>query len=157
MTQLYLDFSNEPISPPKTRRQRGSRLLQILQSGDHESIARKVHPDIIVDHFGVESPEFLAYERSQIGKSPTYTTPKDGINKPVDNTPDFSIPRMTEDPRVNSGMMRRWLIDFYDNNKNLDKPRIPGDKAGRTRVFNKTLTDYSISIGQIIPNDKWED
>jgi len=79
-------------------------------------------------------------ERVEGASTPQYQT-----------TPSYQVPRRTEDPRNNYGMLKTFLREFHEQN---DMPLPSGfhqrDKRQLTGMFNGMLGRY-FTLEQILP------
>lgn len=128
-----------------------SRQLQLLRSGDHEAIAEHLPLDIIVQHFGEESPEALAYMRRQVDRYRSlgstlqekkvweaYVRRRIVIN-------GYQIPQLTQDQFGHRGVLQRWIADFCEvNGLKLPKGYWEKDKRQLQGMASGMLSAYGI-------------
>lgn len=128
-----------------------SRQLQLLQSGDHEAIAKHLPLEIIIQHFGEESPEALAYMRRQVDRYRSLgSTPQEKKaweayvnNRIVIN--GYQIPQLTQNPFGHSGVLQRWIADFCEvNGLKLPKGYWKKDKSQLQGMASGILSTYGI-------------
>jgi|GEM_PF-6256822 len=116
-------------------------LDRILHSGDPELIARSLGVEVIIEHFGEESSEFYAAQRR---------SPISLLDVPQKKR-EYLIPRTTENPGCNYGMLRRWIIDFHQrNDMALPKGFYKRNKHQLQGMFYGMLREYDITLDRVV-------
>lgn len=130
----------------------------LLRSGDLEAIAQSVDPDTILEHFGEESFEWLAWEHSQADalleehraqREERYLERLEAEGEK--GRYKYHIPKMTENPAVEYGMLQAWIKRFCVAN---DFPLPTGfwkrDKRQLQGMFYGMLETYKIEMEDIV-------
>ncbi len=110
---------------------------QILNSGDLELIVT-LDEETILEHFGEESFEYLAYEHMLAEQM---------------ERQKLRIPRRTENPAVTKGMLKNWIQEFLErNNKLLPKGYHHKNKRQLQGMYRGMLDHYNIRLTDIVPH-----
>ncbi|MEK6863286.1 MAG: hypothetical protein AABW53_01170 [Nanoarchaeota archaeon] len=119
------------------------KMQQILRSGDLELIVTSLSEEEILEHFGEESFEHLAYEhmladRLQREKQPTR----------------YMIPKYHENPAATRNGLREWITRFHRfNDINLPKKFHQKNKPQLLGMYYGMLGHYQIKESDILSRD----
>ncbi len=113
----------------------------VLSSGDLDLISR-LSPEDILEHFGEDSFEHLAYEQRQADVVWRKMHP---LKR------QYRIPGMTENPAVNYGMLQRWIADFHRlNSMDLPTGFWRRNKWQLLGMYHGMRQTYNISVEDIV-------
>ena len=125
-----------------------SHLQDILRSGDPHYIAGHLDIDSLLEHFGEESFEYLAYEHRLADQ--LYFKNKGDISDVRSRR--YVIPGMTENPAVNYEMCRSWIQRFCEaNGLQLPSRFHSRNKQQLQGMFYGMLDTYGIKVEDIVP------
>ncbi|MEK6900056.1 MAG: hypothetical protein AABX05_02945 [Nanoarchaeota archaeon] len=109
---------------------------KIINSGDLELIVRSLSPDEILEHFGEDSFEYLAYQHSLADRM---------------QERKLKVPRRSEDPAVNYGMLKDWIKDFHRaNGIELPKGFHKRNKRQLLGMYHGMQKHYGIRYSDIV-------
>ncbi len=114
---------------------------ETAHSGNLERIARTLDGDAILEHFGENSFEYLAYEH--------FLADLIWQNKKTVRGRNYIIPRAPELPTAHHKMLQRWIADFHERNGmelpsgfyDRDKRQLVGMFYGMKKQYKFTDSD----------------
>ncbi|MEK6853651.1 MAG: hypothetical protein AABX64_03125 [Nanoarchaeota archaeon] len=116
---------------------------QILRSGDLELIVTLISEEEILEHFGEESFEHLAYEHMLAGR----------LAKEIQSK-KYIIPKHHEDPAATRNGLREWITRFHRYNKmELPKRFHKKNKPQLLGMYYGMLGHYQIKESDILSRD----
>jgi len=121
-------------------------IADIICSGDLELIGSSLDEKTILEHFGRESFEYLAYEHSLA----------DDYLSEQKNEKKYIIPTRGEDPSVTKGMLKNWIREFCKVNK-LELPEGFHSKTSNQLIgmYTGMLKNYKLKLEEIVPHLKY--
>ena len=133
---------------------------KILRSGDHERIAREIPLNLIIEHFGEESPEYYARERLIAEPIRELVTvyerqiepEQDEVREPIERT--YTLPGCFENPTARKTTLEGWLRNFYRmNGKELlddfETMKFNSMKA----MYHRIRREYGFNVDDIVKID----